>query len=268
MRAIDIYPALDYRKKYIDTILASGDYNPILLNDFYIIIELDQKEDILDMVSLLTRQVVLNRARYTTFRLYDPTKIYITILEAIDFIQTITPPILKAKVNRELKSIDYIIEYLKVYLLEDPDTEYKFYILRNNTHLQSDFKTGWEISDKIRAKADFMRKNISDITHPFFILEYLENDISTIIDALKNGYSYDHNFNLSMAMQGILVFPSIDGKINDQAIKYFFDLNITCAQYVDIYRDKDNTIYLQLMSYGASDAFLSLMADTYKHFIK
>jgi hypothetical protein len=265
MRAIDIYSAFEYYKKYIDSILASGDYNPILLNDYYITIELDPKEDTIDMMSILTRKVVLDRNNHKILK-DTPTEFNITILEAIDFIQTITPPILKASVNRELKSIDHIIEYLKVYLLEDPDTEYKFYILRNNTHLQNDFKTGWEPSEKIKSKADFMKKNLPNKSS-FFILEYLDGDVSTIIEALGSGYSYDKS-GLSIAMQGVLVFPSIGGKVNEYAIQNFLDMNIKDIRYVDVYKDETNTVYLQLMSYSASDAFFYIMATTYRNFIK
>ena len=101
----------------------------------------------------------------------------------------------------------------------------------------------------------------------FFILEYLDNNISTIIHNLDSGYSFDES-DLSIAMQGVLVFPSIDGKVNEHAIQNFLNMNITDIQYVDVYKDETNTVYLQLMSYAASDAFFSIMATTYKYFIK
>lgn len=265
MRAIDIDPAFIYYAEYINTVLASGDYNPILLNDYYITIELDPKEDTIDMMSILTRKVVLDRNNHKILK-DTPTEFNITILEAIDFIQTITPPILKTKVNKELKSIDHIIEYLKIYLLEDPDTEYKFYILRNNIHLQNDFRTGWEPSEKIKSKVDFMRKNLPNKSS-FFILEYLDGNVSTIIEALDSGYSYNKS-GLSIAMQGILVFPSINKKINNSAISEFLDKYIENLRYIDIYKDEFNNVYLQLMSYNSSDMFFRIMADTYRNFIK
>jgi len=127
VKSIEIAPSIDeYNKEMILRLLKRDIPNDILLNKFFVDITIDMndpKDHPQDFLyRLLWEHIYLRRSTYHQSSKYLGNKcvlIRISLVEAINYIRTVTPPMYKSRVHELYQGLDEIKESLEIFLIEE-----------------------------------------------------------------------------------------------------------------------------------------------------
>lgn len=234
----------------INGLLASHVNIPLVFDDFKLIILF---KNFYDPVAFLRRQCYLNSIIIgeNRFRI-DSSHFEISLSEALAYINTVTPPILKKQLG-ELNSIETIIDVLKIYLIEQTD-EYKQDIFKRITHLKAS-DSDWIPSEKIYGKLKILKDKI-DTGKGIFILEYSAVPIETLVH-LPSVLDISTSDEFDYFVKGVKIYKREDANnliiLSDNGVK------------TDIFVGKDY-IFLNVFDNEITDIDLSLIKNTYESF--
>lgn len=246
----------DKQEELINGLLASHVNIPLVFDDFKLVILFKNFDD---PFAILRRECYLNSINIGENK-FGIGEVFckISLSEALAYINTVTPPILKKQLG-ELNSLETVIDILKIYLIEQTD-EYKQDIFKRITHLKAS-DSDWIPSEKIYGKLKILKDKI-DIGKGIFILEYSAVPIETLV-RLKSVLDISTSDEFDYFVKGVKIYKRDDA--NNLSI--FSNTRFYEGIKTDIFVGKDY-VFLNVFNNEITDAELSLIKNTYGSFYK
>lgn len=247
----------------IDHLLSQGMVVPIIFDNAFISIKVKNIELPKLLYRKLFEDVFLDRFLWSS----ETKAIYISLSEAMLFIKTVTPPILKDQMEESTKSLEDVMSCLKLYLLEKDSPSYNTHVsIFEDVIMYKAFDNSWQqlITDN---KVNFNKSSIM-INHA--ISKKLSHACLINYSSLSFDKIVDNDSESKDPKQGVYTIFFKDNEDSHELISTFIN-EITNTSYksgiVAVGEQQDFTGFMIKLN-GTPDQLQTLVKDSYSVFLK